>query len=106
VKAATGTNVHSVTGYQRQITLPTCGEFEYQFTMQMNVPAGRYNIEAFIWDAEANVHAITGPSLQVEVLEGAPFYGAVQMNSRWSVIKSGAAGASRIKSEAPKRHTA
>jgi len=106
VNATTGTNVHSVTGYQRQITLPTRGEFEYQFTMQMNVPAGRYNIEAFIWDAEANVHAITGPSLQVEVLEGAPFYGAVQMNSRWSVIKSGAAGASRIKSEAPKRHTA
>jgi ABC-type polysaccharide/polyol phosphate transport system ATPase subunit len=105
VNRATGKNVHSVTGYQRQIALPTHGEFEYQFTMQMNVPAGRYNVEAFIWDVQANVHAITGPALHIEVLEGAPFYGAVQMNSRWSVIKSGAATAATINSEAPKRHT-
>jgi ABC-type polysaccharide/polyol phosphate transport system ATPase subunit len=106
VNAKTGMNVHSVTGFQRQITLPTRGEFEYQFTMQMNVPAGRYNIEAFIWDAETNVHAITGPALQVQVLEGAPFYGAVQMNSRWSVIKSGAVSTATSKSEVPTRQTA
>ena len=106
VNLKTGANVHSVTGYQRHITLPTRGEFEYQLTMQMNVPAGRYKIEAFIWDAEANAHAITGPALQIEVLEGAPFHGAVQMNSRWSVIKSGVAGAATIKGDAPKRHTA
>lgn len=106
VDSRTGTVVHSVTGYQRHITLPTRGEFEYQFTVQMNVPAGRYNIQAFIWDAEANAHAITGPALQIEVLEGVPFYGGVQMNSRWSVIKSGAAGPAAIKGEAAKRHTA
>jgi ABC-type polysaccharide/polyol phosphate transport system ATPase subunit len=90
VEASTETDVHSVTGYQRGIQLPTRGDFEYQLTFQMNLRPGKYKVEAFIWDAESSTHAVTGPHIQVEVLEGAPFYGGTQMNTRWKVLKSAA----------------
>jgi len=102
----TGTDVHSVTGYQRDIPLPVRGAFEYELTLQMNIPAGKYCVEAFIWDSERNVHAITGPRIPIEVLEGAPFYGAVQMNSRWSTLKSGVPEVAVISAHNGKRHTA
>jgi hypothetical protein len=106
VDSSTSTDVHSVTGHQRHIPLPVRGEFEYQFTMQMNIPAGRYHVEAFIWDSETNAHAITGPRIQIEVLEGAQFYGAVQMNSRWAAVKSGVPGVAALKGDNAKWQTA
>jgi lipopolysaccharide transport system ATP-binding protein len=93
IDPATGTHVHSVTGDQRQIPLPVRGEFEYHFTAQMNLPAGPYVVEVFIWDSATNSHAINGLTLRVEVLESTPFYGGVQMNSRWLAAKLGVAGA-------------
>ncbi len=92
VDPKTGADVYSVTGYQRGIPLPVRGDFEYRFTAQMNIPPGMYDLEVFIWDSETNRHAITGPRLQIEVLERMPFYGGVQMNTRWSIVKSGASG--------------
>ena len=89
VDPATESDVHSVTGYQRHIPLPVSGDFEYHITAQMNLPAGQYGVEAFIWDSVSNAHVITGPRLQIEVLESTPFYGGVQMNSRWQVLESG-----------------
>jgi ABC-type polysaccharide/polyol phosphate transport system ATPase subunit len=85
----TNTDVHSVMGYQRQIALPTHGEFEFQFTAQMNLPPGSYGIEPFIWDSDSNAHVITGPRLQFHVLESSGFYGGIQMNSRWLALKPG-----------------
>jgi lipopolysaccharide transport system ATP-binding protein len=84
-----GSDVHSVTGYQRQIPLPVSGDFEYHITAQMNLPPGQYAVEAFIWDSASNEHVIAGPRLQIEVLESTPFYGGVQLNSRWQVLESG-----------------
>ena len=88
----TESDVHSVTGFQRKIPLPVKGEFEYRLTAQMNLPPGPYAIEAFIWDAATNRHMIRGPRLQIEVLESTPFYGGVQLNSKWCVVRSGVPG--------------
>jgi ABC-type polysaccharide/polyol phosphate transport system ATPase subunit len=89
VELQTGTGLYAVTGFHRDVPLPTRGEFEYHLTLQMNVPAGKYAVEVFVWDSVAARHRIQGPSLEIEVLEGVPFSGGVQMNSTWSVEKSG-----------------
>jgi energy-coupling factor transporter ATP-binding protein EcfA2 len=89
VDPATGSDVHSVTGFQRQIPLPTSGEFEYHWTAQMNLPPGTYRVNMFIWDKESDGHVFSGPELPIEVLESTPFYGGVQMNSRWLAAKLG-----------------
>ena len=101
VDPSTETDVYSVTGYQREIRLPIRGEFEYQLTFQMNLPAGKYKVEAFIWDSESNTHAITGPHINVDVLEGPQFYGVTQMNTRWKVLKSGVGTPEQVKTIPP-----
>lgn len=88
--AATGTDIHSITGLQRGIPLPVQGEFEYHLTLQMNVQPGRYHVEPIIWNAATNHTILRGPQLPIEVLERLPFYCEVQMNSRWRAPKSAA----------------
>src|SRR6476661_1128628 len=85
--AATGTQVHSVTGLQRGIPVPVRGEFEYHLTLQLNVQPGRYTVEPLIWNAVTNETIVTGPRFPIEVLERLPFYCEVQMNSRWLAPK-------------------
>ena len=87
--AATGVDVHSITGPQRGIPLPIRGPFEYHLTLQMNVQPGRYSIEPIIWNAVTNHTVLRGPRLKVEVIERLPFYCEVQMNSRWCAPKPG-----------------
>jgi ABC-type polysaccharide/polyol phosphate transport system ATPase subunit len=87
---ATGVDVYAVTGLQRNIPLPLRGKFEHRLTFQMNVPAGSYDVHAYIWDPVQDVHVVTGLKLRVEVLERMPFFGAAQLNSRWDVRKSAA----------------
>jgi len=106
VESSTGSDVHSVTGLQRHVPLPVHGEFEYHLTVQMNVPAGKYHVDPLIWDAAANATVVIGPRLQIEVLEGASFYGGVQMNSRWAAVKSGSPGVAALKADQTKRQTA
>ncbi|HEV8448931.1 MAG TPA: polysaccharide ABC transporter ATP-binding protein [Gemmatimonadaceae bacterium] len=90
VDQRTGRNVHSISGLQRDIPLPVEGEFEYEIVLQMNVPPGTYHVMPFVWDSLKRQDIMTGPRLQIEVLERSPFYGDVQMNSRWRAIKLGA----------------
>jgi len=92
VDPATGADVHSVTGFQRQIPLPVNGEFEYHWTVQMNVSPGTYRVNVFIWDKASNTQVLIGPDLQIEVLASTPFYGHVQMNTRWFAAKLGVPG--------------
>jgi homopolymeric O-antigen transport system ATP-binding protein len=89
VDPVTGREVHSITGQQRGIALPVRGNFEYHFTLQMNLPPGNYIAQAFIWDHGRNQHAVAGQRLQVEVLERLRFHGGVQLNSRWSAPITG-----------------
>ena len=90
VDSRTGRSVHSISGLQRNIPLPVEGDFEYEIVLQMNVPPGTYHIIPSVWDSLTRQEITTGPHLQVEVMEQSPFYGDVQMNSRWRAIKSGA----------------
>lgn len=85
----TGTDVHSVTGLQRKIPLPVQGEFKYRLTFQMNVAPGAYDVHAHVWDSVSQTHPIPGIRLRVEVLERNPFYGGVQLNSRWDAPLTG-----------------
>ena len=89
IEVATGYDIHSVTGFHRQIPLPVSGEFEYHWTAQMNVPPGTYHVSLSIWDKASNTHVFTAPKLQVEVLATTPFDGTVQMNSRWLAARLG-----------------
>jgi len=103
----TGTDVHSVTGFQRKVPLPTHGEFNYRFTFQMNVPPGAYDFHMHVLDSApgAHQHPIAGVRLRIEVLERVQFYGPVQMNSRWEAPKTAAAGMQPISDEGD-RHIA
>ena len=99
----TGSTVYSISGLQAVIPLPVKGEFEYEITLQMNVPPGTYQVMPFIWDSSNRQDVTRGPRLQVEVLERMPFYGEVQMNCRWRAIKDAAPA---IKQSDPARQTA
>jgi hypothetical protein len=87
VEPKTRTEVHTITGIQRGVPLPVSGEFEYEFTFQMNLAPGTYEAYPVVWDAASWSDVITGPRLHVEVLEGKPFYGGVQLNSGWRVLR-------------------
>jgi len=82
----TGAEVHSITGFHREVPLPVQGRFEYQLTLQMNVAPGPYSVQPYIWDSATQSHPAAGPVLQIEVLEKSPFYGPIQLNSRWKVV--------------------
>jgi ABC-type polysaccharide/polyol phosphate transport system ATPase subunit len=86
----TGTEVHTITGIQRGIPLPARGDFNYRVALQMNVPPGAYDVCVSIWDVAARTHPAPGLKLRVEVLERLPFYGGVQLNSRWEAPRTGA----------------
>jgi len=103
----TGVDVHSVTGFQRKIPLPTRGEFNYRLAFQMNVPPGAYDVHMHVWDSApgAHPHPVPGIRLRVEVLEQVQFYGPVQMNSRWDAPKTAAGGAPAIEEDGD-RHIA
>jgi ABC-type polysaccharide/polyol phosphate transport system ATPase subunit len=88
VDLRTGVDVHSVTGIQRQIPLPVRGEFKYRLTFQMNVTPGAYVVDVHVWDSVAHNHPVPGIRLRVEVFERLPFYGGVQLNSKWEVLES------------------
>lgn len=90
VHPKTGRDAYAITGVQRNIPLPVHGEFEHEITLQMNVPPGTYQVVPFIWDTSAQQEVLAGPRLQIEVLERLPFYGEIQMNSRWRAVKAGA----------------
>ena len=64
------------------LKLPAAGEFTVDFKLQMNVPSMLYTIRSRTWDVDSSRELHTGPSAQLRISEGAPFYGPVQMNPR------------------------
>ena len=79
-----GVVAHAVTGLDRGISLPTSGAFRYELSMQMNLLPGLYLVDVCIWDTETNSDAISGPKIQVEVLERNKFWGSNQLNAEWT----------------------
>ena len=82
---STATLMHAVTARERGIPVPSKGGFEYELTLQMNLPPGMYNVEVCIWDATHSADVVTGPRMQIEVLERHKFWGSVQLNAEWQV---------------------
>ena len=101
VEAKSRSEIHTITGLQRGVPLPVSGAFEYHFALQMNVPAGTYTAFPIVWDAAGHRDVITGPSVHIEVLEGRPFFGPVQLNSEWTVTQ-----AASFRASATERHRA
>ena len=64
------------------IPLPTSGEFELDFELRLNVPAGIYLAETAVRDRRQARDLLVGPSLMLDVREGTPFWGSVQMSPR------------------------
>ena len=81
-----GVVVHAVTGLDRGISLPTSGPFRYELSMQMNLLPGLYLVDVCVWDTETNSDAISGPKIQVEVLERNKFWGNNQLNAEWTTV--------------------
>lgn len=85
VRSLTSGRVVFATGTARLgIDLPTEGPFELKVDLQFNVQPGLYAVETLVWDHDADCELSRGPSMQVQVVEGASFYGEVQMNPRVS----------------------
>ena len=80
-----GVAVSSVTGLDRDIPLPVGGDFRYALSMQMNLHPGTYLVETGVWDTSTSTEAVTGPRLQIEVLERNKFWGSVQLNAAWTL---------------------
>ena len=85
---AARSDVYCVTGFQSGVALPTDGEFEFEVALQMNLQPGRYEVQAFVWDAEENREIVHSSFAPIHVLERLPFYNQVQLNAQWRIQKS------------------
>jgi hypothetical protein len=66
-------------------TLPSSGRFELLIQLAMNVAAGVYSFEPYVWSFEAGREVYTGPTTHVQVLQDRRFVGKVQLNPRMVV---------------------
>ena len=84
IEVASGRHRSVVVGHQRGHDLPReVGPFELRASMRMNLPPGAHYIDAFVFDSTTHVAALMGPRLQIEVLDGAAFWGDVQLDCNW-----------------------
>ena len=86
IDTRTGEVVHSVTSPDRGVEFPRNARFRFDVVLQMNVSPGLYKLEVCIWDTAQHQDVLTGPNVQVEVMERLRFFGEVQMNARWSAV--------------------
>jgi ABC-type polysaccharide/polyol phosphate transport system ATPase subunit len=68
----------AVTTDTAQIRLPREGEFELEFTMELNVQPRLYGLDSSVRMKERRGDIGTGPGAHVQVLKGLPFEGTVQ----------------------------
>ena len=82
--ASTGAFVSAIGTSTSEVKLPV-GPFSLDVELQMNVPRGIYVVQALVWDRRAERPLGAGPSLMLQVSEGIPFVGPIQLNGRMSV---------------------
>jgi ABC-type polysaccharide/polyol phosphate transport system ATPase subunit len=83
---STGELVFATSTTRLDVQLPQSGAFGLDLSVQLNLPAGNYVVETTTWDPRHNRDAAMGPALRIEVLEGASFWGQVQMNPRMELV--------------------
>jgi len=76
----TGQAVFTVWSHQHGKAVRDDGAFEVRFDLQFNLPPGVVALEVLIVDALADRMLGHGPWTHLEVVAGAPFEGAVQLN--------------------------
>ena len=77
--AATGTTVCAIQSTACGITLAP-GEYSLDVSLQMNVPRGIYLIQVGAWNLSTELPLAAGPTITLQVAEGVPFLGSVQLN--------------------------
>ena len=83
--ASTGAFVSAIGTSTSDVKL-SIGPFSLEVELQMNVPRGIYVVQAVVWDRRAERALGAGPSLMLQVLEGVPFVGPIQLNGRMLVV--------------------
>ncbi len=79
--AGNGETMFEVDSYALGVVTPATGAFSLSVELQMNVPRGLYIVEAYVWDRLPGRSMFAGPTSYIEVTEGPPFDGVVQMNA-------------------------
>jgi len=64
------------------IDLPQDKWYWFDLSVQLNVPAGGYVFESFVWNSAMNAETEAGPTIGVNVLPGRLFSGPVQLNAK------------------------
>ncbi|MEP7065322.1 MAG: ABC transporter ATP-binding protein [Gemmatimonadota bacterium] len=90
----TGTTVFSTDTALSGVALPYAGPFTLEMDLQLNVPANVYTIQSLVLDTLTSREVFPGPGAQIDVGEGPPFVGSVQMNPRVRMREGEHAGAS------------
>jgi ABC-type polysaccharide/polyol phosphate transport system ATPase subunit len=67
------------------IHLPAAGAFELEITLAMNVGAGVYRVQPFIWDPAGRKELARGPSLLVRVEKRNGSFGRVDLQPRMHI---------------------
>ena len=79
--AARGETLFEADSRALGLATPTPGGFSLTVDVQMNVPSGLYFVDTYVWDRRLGRATFAGPAKSVEVRDGAPFLGNVQMNA-------------------------
>ncbi|MCC6774767.1 MAG: ATP-binding cassette domain-containing protein, partial [Gemmatimonadaceae bacterium] len=66
---------------QLGVTLPAAGAFTLTIDLQMNVQRGIYLLESCAWDRSMGRRSFTGPVTSIDVRDGTPFDGIIQLNA-------------------------
>jgi ABC-type polysaccharide/polyol phosphate transport system ATPase subunit len=85
--SATGAVVSAISSSGSELVLHE-GAFTVDVTMQMNVPRGIYTIQSGVYDRRHERTMGRGPALIMQVGEGIPFVGQVQLNGQMTVVSS------------------
>jgi ABC-type glutathione transport system ATPase component len=85
--SGTGALVSAVSSTSAELVLHE-GAFTVDVVLQMNVPRGIYTIQSGVYDRRHERTMGRGPALVLQVGEGIPFAGNVQMNAQMTIVSS------------------
>ncbi len=81
-EATTGDMWYEADSRALGVSTPVSGGFSLALEVQLNVPSGLYFFDVYVWDSAFGRVTFVGPSTTIEVRDGVPFDGMVQMNAR------------------------
>ena len=82
----TGTNIYTTGSGMANIELPASKEFSLCYSIQLSVSPGTYFAETYLWKKGNPQYIDVGIPRYLQVIEGVPFIGNVQMDARISIL--------------------